>query len=45
MKDQLNLSLKYEKKYLEEENGKKVAHQISPNIESLYGSGKQATKL
>ena len=34
-----------EKKYLDEENGKMVALQISPKIESLYGLGRQATKL
>ena len=32
-------------KYLEKENGKMVALQISPKIESLYGLGRQATKL
>ena len=30
---------------LEEENGKMVALQISPKIESLYGLGTQAKKL
>ena len=45
MKDQLNLSLNQEQKYLEEENGRMVALQISPKIESLYGLGRQATKL
>lgn len=35
-------SLKQEQKYLEEENGKMTALQISPNIESLYGLGRQA---
>ena len=30
-------SLYHEYKYLEEENGKMVALQISPKIESLYG--------
>lgn len=34
-----------EKKYLDEENGKMAAFQISPKIESLYGLGRQATKL
>ena len=34
-----------EKKYLDEENGKTVALQISPKIESLCGLGRQATKL
>jgi len=38
-------SLNQEQKYLEEENGKMVALQISPKIESLYGLGRQATKL
>ena len=28
-----------------EENGKLLAFQISPKIESLYGLGSQATKL
>ena len=40
MKDQLN-----EYKYLKKENGKMVAPQISLKIESLYGLGRQATKL
>ena len=38
-------SLYHEQKYLEEENGKMVALQISPKIESLYGLGRQAKKL
>ena len=38
-------SLYQEKKYLEEENGKMVALQISPKIESLHGLGRQAPKL
>ena len=38
-------SLYQGQKYLEEENGKMVALQISPKIESLYGLGRQATKL
>ena len=38
-------SLYHEQKYLEEENGKMVALQISPKIESLCGLGKQAKKL
>ena len=38
-------SLYQEYKYLEEGNGKMVALQISPKIESLYGVGRQATKL
>ena len=33
------------KKCLDEENGKMIALQISPKIESLYGLGRQATKL
>ena len=37
-------SPKQEWKYLEEENGKMIALQISPKIESLYGLGRQATK-
>ena len=36
---------KQEQKYLEEENGKVIALQISPKIESLYGLGRQATKF
>ena len=43
MKDQLNLSLEQEQKYLEQENGKIVTLQMSPKIESLYGLGGQAT--
>ena len=39
-------SLNHEQKFLEKENGKIVALQISPKIESLYGSrGRQATQL
>ena len=38
-------SLYQELKYLEEENGKMVALQISPKIESLYGLERQAKKL
>ena len=34
-----------EKKYLNEENGNMVAVQISPKIESVYGLGRQVTKL
>ena len=47
MKDQLNLSvlIKNRSQYLEEENGKMVALQIPPKIESMYGLGRQATKL
>jgi len=44
MKDRRNLSLKQDKKYFEEENGRMIALQISPKIESLYGFGRQATK-
>ena len=33
-------SLYHGQKYLEEENGKMVALQISPKIESLYGLGR-----
>ena len=32
-------SLYHKQKYLEEENGKKVAQQISPKTENLYGLG------
>ena len=39
------MSLYHEYKYLEEENGKLIALQISPKIESLYGLGRQAKKL
>ena len=38
-------SLYHEQKYLELENGKMVALQMSPKIESLYGLGRQAKKL
>ena len=38
-------SLNQEEKHLEEKNGQNVALQISPKIESLYGLGRQATKL
>ena len=38
-------SLYHEQKYLEEENGKMIALQMSPKIESLYGLGRQAKKL
>ena len=38
-------SLDQEHKYLEEENAKMVALQISPKIESLYELCRQATKL
>ena len=42
MKDQLNLRVL---KYFEVENGKMVALQISPKIESFIGLCRQATKL
>ena len=45
MKDRLNLSLKQEQKYFEEENGKMIALKISPKVESLHGLGRQATNL
>ena len=45
MKDQLYFRDYHEQKYLEEENDKMVALQISPKIESLYGLGRQAKKL
>ena len=38
-------SLYHEQKYLEEENGKMVALQMSSKIESLHGLGRQAKKL
>ena len=38
-------SLYHEQKYLEEENGKMVALQILPKIQSLYGLGRLAKKL
>ena len=38
-------SLYLEKKHLNEENGNMVAVQTSPKIESVYGLGRQATKL
>ena len=38
-------SLCQESKHLEEKNGKMVALQILPKIESLYGLGRQPTKL
>ena len=38
-------SLEQEWKYFEEENGKMIALQISPKIESLYGLDRQATKF
>ena len=38
-------SLKQEQEYLEEENGKMIALQITPKVESLYGLGREATKL
>ena len=45
MRDHLNLSLYHEMKYLGEENGKMAALQTSSKIKSLYGLGRQATKL
>ena len=45
MKDQLFLRVLTKQKYLEEENSKMIALQISPKIESFYGLGGQATKL
>ena len=38
-------SLYHEQKYLQEENDKIVALQMSSKIESLYGLGRQAKKL
>ena len=38
-------SFNRELRFLEEENGKLVALEMSPKIESLYGLGRQATKL
>ena len=38
-------SLNHKQEYLEEENGKMGAFQISPKIESSYGLGRRATKL
>ena len=38
-------SLYHDYKHLEKENGKMAALQISPKLESLYGLGRQATKL
>ena len=38
-------SLEQEQKYFEEENGKMIALQISPKIESLYKLGRQATNF
>ena len=45
MKDRLNLRVFTTRRStdLEEENGKMVALQIAPKIESLYGLGRQAT--
>ena len=46
MKDQLNLRVFIaNSKYLEEENGKMVALQMSPKIESLHGLGRHAKNL
>ena len=38
-------SLYHEYEYLEEENGKTVALQMPPKIESLYGLGRQAKNM
>ena len=38
-------SLYQKYKYLERENSKMVALYVSPKLESLYGLGRQATKL
>ena len=38
-------SIYQEQNYLEKENDKMVALQISPKIKGLYGLGRQATKL
>ena len=38
-------SFHHKYKYLEEENHKIVALQMSPKIKSLYGLGRQAAKL
>ena len=38
-------SLYHEQKYLEKKNGKMVALQISPKIESLYGIGQTGQKI
>ena len=46
MKEQPNLRVfTTNSKYLEEENGKMVALQMLPKIESLYGLGRQSKKL
>ena len=46
MKDKLNLRIfTTNRSILEEENGKMIALQMSPKIESLYGLGRQAEKL
>ena len=45
MKNQLNLSAFTTNRNMEEENGKMVALQISPKIESLCGLGRQTTKF
>ena len=45
MKDRLNLRVLSKNKYFEEENGKMIALQISPEMESLYGLGRQAKKF
>ena len=38
-------SLEQVQEYFQEENGKMIALQISPKIESLYGLGRQATNF
>ena len=45
MKDQLNLRVFTKNGSIRGENGKMVALRMSPKIESLYGLGRQATKL
>ena len=45
MKNQPNLRVFTKNKYLEKENGKTIALQISPKIESLYGLPRKAPKL
>ena len=48
MDDQLNLRVFNKNRstmYLQEESGKMIVLQISPKIKSLYGLGRQATKL
>ena len=47
MKDRLNLRVlsKNRSTLFEKENGKMIALQISPTIESFYGLGRQATNF